>query len=1218
MGAFRKEINSFIFSSDNYHYLLLAECEKIPSKDQEVIEWLLEAKLLDQSQVKGPFVGTRREAVTPWSSNACEIFSNAGIDFATRVEKFRADTVFDPMLEELYEKLDSTSLSISEAKEDFVLVEDIEKLNKESGLALSTEEIDYLKQASSKIGRNLTDVEIYSFAQINSEHCRHKIFNGKFIIDDEAKEESLFSLIKKTSKKAPEKLVSAYKDNVAFFKGSKIDLFCPEELGKASNFGISKKSSVISLKAETHNFPTTVEPFFGASTGSGGEIRDRMAGGTGSMPLAGTAVYMTAYPRLGKKRHESVHKERDWKYQSPAQILTKASNGTSDFGNKFGQPLICGSVLTFEGKVGNEFYAYDRVIMQAGGIGYGLEENALKKEPKANDSLVMLGGENFRIGMAGGSVSSVDTGKLSKSLELSAVQRANPEMQKRAYNVVRAFAELAKNPIVSIHDHGAGGHVNCFTELLEVEGGKVEIDKLPLGDKTLSDKEIICNESQERMGLIISREDLDLLKKVAKRERAPIYEVGEITGDKRVVFVGADGRKPIDLDLDVLLGSSPQTILTDTEVKKDLEELKVSVSSSSDLLDLIKEVLSLESVACKDWLTNKVDRSVTGLVACQQTVGPLQLPLANLGVSALDFTSNKGIATSIGHSSIVGLLDERAGSRLSVAESLTNIVWAPLEEGLNSVVLSANWMWPANQKGENARLYNAVESLSVFCQELGIAVPTGKDSMSMTMKYDEQRSIKAPGTVVVSAAALCDDIENIVKPDLKPVKDSVLLHVDFSSQSENSLGASALAQVKSSIGKNVPDVSDSKKFKTAFNFIQDLIKSKKVLSGHDVSSGGLITTLLEMGFVADRGLSITLGSLHEMFCEKPGVVIQVNHSEQQEILNKAKSLGLKVKRVATLLGKQFEIISSEHSFKVAVSDLRRQWFLPSYELECRQTVKDLAKQKLENFDAKPLEFSFPANFSGSRDELMLDADRKVTAAIVREKGTNGDREMAFALYAAGFNVKDITMVDLVSGEETLEDVNFLVFPGGFSNSDVLGAARGWAGAFKYNDIAKKALDNFYKRDDTLSLGVCNGCQLMTALGLFKTPSGAEVRMEHNDSGKFESAFLGVKVEDSSSIMLKPLVGTQLGIWIAHGEGKFNIPETHFELPMKYLSQNYPQNPNGSVHNAAAIVSKDGRHLAMMPHLERSIFSWNWGYTADQEFEVSPWILAFKAAREWIE
>ena len=1215
---------NFIFSSPSYYYLLLTNLNESLSEDKiEKLSWLLEAKYLDADSVQGPLVGTRKETLTPWSSNACDIFLDAGIDFVKRVERFYSAKTFDPMLEQLYPKLELNSLDLEHSKELSFDVDDIAALNQSSGLALSEQEIEYLEQASKKLGRKLTDVEVYSFSQINSEHCRHKIFNGEFIIDGKKKEKSLFAMIKDTSKNAPENLVSAYKDNVAFFKGTKISHFSPTIPGKASNFEFSENQVVLSLKAETHNFPTTVEPFFGASTGSGGEIRDRMAGGKGSMPLAGTAVYMTSYPRLGNKRWEKSAKERDWKYQTPSQILVKASNGASDFGNKFGQPLICGSVLTFEGKAGNEFCAYDRVVMLAGGIGFALEKNALKADPQPGDSLVLLGGENFRIGMAGGSVSSVDTGALSRTLELSAVQRANPEVQKRAYNVVRAFAEAAKNPIISIHDHGAGGHVNCFTELLEKEGGKVYLDRLPLGDPTLSDKEIICNESQERMGLVISKSDLELLKAVALRERAPVYEVGEISGDKFVVFVGDDNRKPINLPLDVMLGNSPTTVLNDETKTKELEPFKLNIKTGTELLNAIKDVLSLEAVACKDWLTNKVDRSVTGLVACQQTVGPLQLPLANLGISALDYLSKQGIATSIGHSPIVGLIDEKAGARLSVAEALTNIVWAPLAQGLESVVLSANWMWPAGQKGENARLYNAVEALSEFCKTLKIAVPTGKDSLSMTMKYANNQSVKAPGTVVVSAAAHCDDITKCVKPALLPVKDSSLLYLDFSSQKDNFIAGSSFAQTISELGEFCPDVVDVIKFKSAFNFVQDLIRDNKVLSGHDISSGGLITTLLEMSFAGNIGLEVfsELSDRHlleELFCEKPGVLLQLENSVIPEVLTKARSLGLSAKKIAHLAGNQFELHAAKLGFKAPVAELRRSWFASSYELDCKQTAPKLAKMRFEKFDSKPLHYVFPESFTGKEKDYLFTGERKVNAGIIREKGTNGDREMAFALYAAGFNVKDITTVDLINGSEDLKDLSFIVFPGGFSNSDVLGAARGWAASFKYNSKAKQAIENFYARNNTLSLGVCNGCQLMTALEIFKTPSGKAVKMADNESGKFESAFLGVKIEKSSSIMLEPLVGSQLGIWVAHGEGRFCLEDSDLDLPMKYLSEDYPHNPNGSEKRAAAIVSKDGRHLAMMPHLERSIFSWNWAYTAEQNFEISPWILSFIAARKWIE
>ena len=1217
---------NFLFISPSFHYLLETNLEdKLSIENIERLSWLLEAQYLESVLVQGPFVGTRREMLTPWSSNASDIFANAGMPFVIRVERFRKDSIFDPMLEQVYPVLDLNSLKIESQKEKSFSVEDIAALNRESGLALSQEEIDYLEKCSKAMSRKLSDVEIHSFAQINSEHCRHKIFNGQFVIDGKEKEKSLFAMIKETSKKSPKQLVSAYKDNVAFFKGPKISHFAPTEVGKSSHFDFFEQESVLSLKAETHNFPTTVEPFFGASTGSGGEIRDRMAGGKGSMPLAGTAVYMTSYSRLKSKRWESSYKERDWKYQTPAQILVKASNGASDFGNKFGQPLICGSLLTFEGKAGHEFYAYDRVVMLAGGVGFALAKNAIKGDPKPGDSLVLLGGENFRIGMGGGSVSSVDTGALSRTLELSAVQRANPEVQKRAYNVVRSFAECANNPIISIHDHGAGGHVNCFTELLEHEGGRVFVDRLPLGDPTLSDKEIICNESQERMGLVVSKSDFELLRKVALRERAPIYQVGEVVGDKKVQFIGDDNRKPIDLPLDVLLGSSPHTILLDDTEVRDLEELRFNISSGNDLLTAIKDVLSFEAVACKDWLTNKVDRSVTGLVACQQTVGPLQLPLANLGISALDYLSKQGVATSIGHSPVAGLLNEKAGARLSLAEALTNIVWAPLVEGIDSIVLSANWMWPAGQKGENARLYNAVEALSEFAQELGVSVPTGKDSLSMTMKYSNT-AVKAPGTVVVSAAGSCSNIISCVKPDLKSVKDSSLVVLDFSGQRENYLGGSCFAQSLSHLGNACPDVVDALKFKTAFNFVQDLVRERKILAGHDISSGGLIVSLMEMSFAGNIGLSITPEStdnalVAELFCEKPGVVLQLENSVIPEVLSKAKSLNISIRKIATLAGNQIELHANKQSFKAPVAELRRTWFAPSYDLDTKQTLPKLAKQRFEKFDTKPLHFSFPDGFSGLEKDLISKIpvkERKSTAAIVREKGTNGDREMAFALYAAGFNVKDITTVDLISGDEDLSDVTFLVFPGGFSNSDVLGAAKGWAASFKYNEKAKKAIDNFYARKDTLSLGVCNGCQLMTALEIFKTPSGQAVKMADNESGKFESSFLAVKVEPSSSIMLKPLEGCQLGIWVAHGEGKFCLPDSHFDLPLRYVSEDYPFNPNGSDNRAAAVVSRDGRHLAMMPHLERSIFSWNWAYTEDKQFEVSPWILAFQAARKWTE
>ena len=570
------------------------------------------------------------------------------------------------------------------------------------------------------------------------------------------------------------------RDNVAFAQGPVIEQFAPADQSTSDYFQVEDIESVISLKAETHNFPTTVEPFNGAATGTGGEIRDRMGGGVGSWPLAGTAVYMTAYPRLeGESRTwEDILPVRKWLYQTPEQILIKASNGASDFGNKFGQPLICGSVLTFEHQEDGQKLAYDKVIMLAGGVGYGKKRDCLKKEPQKGNKVVVVGGDNYRIGLGGGSVSSVDTGRYTSGIELNAIQRANPEMQKRAYNLVRALVEEKENPVVSIHDHGSAGHLNCLSELVEDCGGEIDMAKLPIGDKTLSAKEIIANESQERMGLLIDERHLDHVKAIAERERAPLYVVGETTGDAHFSFVQADGVKPFDLDVAQMFGHSPKTIMTDETVKRHYED----VTYSADQIDsYINKVLQLEAVACKDWLTNKVDRSVTGKIARQQCQGEIQLPLSDCGVVALDYRGKRGIATALGHAPQAGLASPEAGSVLSVAESLTNIVWAPLEDGLEGVSLSANWMWPCRaQKGEDARLYAAVEALSDFCCSLHINVPTGKDSLSLTQKYPNGEKIISPGTVIVSAGGEVKDVRNVVSPVLVNSKNSSLYYIDFS------------------------------------------------------------------------------------------------------------------------------------------------------------------------------------------------------------------------------------------------------------------------------------------------------------------------------------------------------------------------------------------------------------------------------------------------------
>jgi phosphoribosylformylglycinamidine synthase len=1238
MAESNSEHSTFFVSTEQQNSretFLVQHSGSLSAADKEKLAWLLDAKPSEEETLSGDYIGPRKEIITPWSTNATEITHTVGVSNVLRIERFlQSDNppVFDPMLEAHYKGLTQYSLHIDQTPEPLTSIEDLASYNQSAGLALSQEEIEFLEKKSAELGRPLTDCEVYGFAQINSEHCRHKIFNGSFVVDGKEQEETLFGMIKKTSKASPDRLVSAYKDNVAFIKGPALQQFASPTPEKSGHFEMRKIDSVLSLKAETHNFPTTVEPFNGASTGSGGEIRDRMAGGIGSIPLAGTAVYMTAYPRLSGSRAaawERFSKERDWKYQTPSQILIKASNGASDFGNKFGQPLITGSVLTYEGKTPRGFYAFDRTIMLAGGVGYANAKHALKHTPDAGDLVVLLGGDNYRIGMAGGSVSSVDTGALDRSLELSAVQRANPEMQKRAYNVVRALSEMSENPIVMIHDHGAGGHINCLSELLEEGGGVIDISKLPLGDQTLSMKEIICNESQERMGLILKPKDRTLIEKIAERERAPLYFVGEVTGDNTIVFKAAEGQNPIELPVDLIFGSSPKTVLTDETREHEFDELEYSINNGSELREAFDNVLSLEAVACKDWLTNKVDRSVSGLVALQQCTGPLQLPLNNAGIMALDFRGSAGVATSIGHAPVAGLVDEAAGAALSVAEALTNIVFVPLTEGLESVALSANWMWPAKQEEENARLYSAVSSLSEFCIKLGVAVPTGKDSLSMTMKYADGQSIRAPGTVIVSAAGACDALNDVVTPDLKTLNGSILLHVDFSGQKENPLGATSFAQSLGQLGKDCAQTPDSSTFINAFAFIQELLREKKILAGHDVSSGGLLGAVAEMSFAGDIGVSLSIDGTSDsiiktLFTEKPGVVIQVEPALADEIAQRAQDKGLSCKKIADVGGTQFRLHAAELGFSTSVAELRRVWFKPSFLLDRKQTKEELAKERYERFDAHPLKYQFPDDFNGAIAAHSLNFEQRpqsgVRAAILREKGTNGDREMAFALHTAGMLTKDITMSDLIQGRETLDDVDVLVFPGGFSNSDVLGAARGWAGAFKYNDSARNALARFSERQDTLMLGVCNGCQLMVALDLLTPdqPSG-KIRMNHNESGKFESCFVGVRVQETNNVFLKPLVGSELGIWVAHGEGRFSLDNSSdaYSVPLTFSSADYPANPNGSDLNAAAISSIDGRRLAIMPHLERSMFSWNWPHRGDKEFEVSPWILAFTAARDWV-
>ncbi|MDQ7948499.1 MAG: phosphoribosylformylglycinamidine synthase [Pedobacter sp.] len=1217
----------FFLSPQEVVYVLQTE-QALSAADIAKLEWLFGgATLQKEASLKGHFVGPRAAMITPWSTNAVEITQNMDIHGIIRIEEFKqvaADfSGYDPMLSQKYNTLGQEIYTIDIKPEPILEITDIAAFNKQEGLSLSDEEVEYLDSLATKLGRPLTDSEVFGFSQVNSEHCRHKIFNGKFVIDGEEKPTSLFKLIRKTSEENLNDIVSAYKDNVAFIKGPIVQQFAPKRADEPDYYATSDFESVISLKAETHNFPTTVEPFNGAATGSGGEIRDRLAGGQGSLPLAGTAVYMTALSRLEENRPwENGVEERQWLYQTPMDILIKASNGASDFGNKFGQPLITGSVLTFEHEEHGQKLGYDKVIMLAGGIGYGKASQAKKKKPQQGDKIVILGGENYRIGMGGAAVSSADTGAFGSGIELNAIQRSNPEMQKRAANAVRGMVESEHNTIISIHDHGAGGHLNCLSELVEEIGGKIDLDALPVGDPTLSAKEIIGNESQERMGLVIGKEDIQTLQKIADRERSPMYTVGNVTGDHRFTFESATtGSKPMDLALADMFGSSPKMVMEDRTVQKNYAPLTYDQQTATEIFSYLPQVLQLEAVACKDWLTNKVDRCVGGRVAKQQCAGPLQLPLNNCGVMALDFLGKEGIATSIGHAPVSALIDPAAGSRIAIAEALSNIIWAPLKDGLQSVSLSANWMWACKNEGEDARLYQAVKACSDFAIELGINIPTGKDSLSMKQKYKDGDVI-APGTVIISAAGNCNDITKVVEPVLQ--KDGGQIYYINLSKDAYRLGGSALAQVMNKVGDETPDVKDAASLKKTFNVVQDLIKAGKIQAGHDIGSGGLITTLLEMCFAdRDLGANINLSSLREpdlmkvLFAENIGIVFQADAAVEEVLkFNQIAyhSIG-HVTSEATLT-----IIHNDTAYHLNVDEQRDTWFKTSYLLDSKQSTPAKALERYENYKNQPLRYNFPSQFDG-RKPVIDQAKPRPKAAVLREKGSNSERELANAMYLAGFDVKDVHMTDLISGRENLEDIQFIGAVGGFSNSDVLGSAKGWAGAFLYNEKARIALENFFNREDTLSVGICNGCQLFVELGLINKNHEEKPKMLHNDSGKHESIFTSLTIGQNNSVMLSSLAGSTLGVWVSHGEGKFQLPyeETSYHVVAKYAYENYPANPNGSHYNVAMLADESGRHLVMMPHIERSLFQWHWAnYPKGRTDEVSPWMEAFVNARKWVE
>ena len=1166
------------------------------------------------NSIVGSWLGPKPCRITPWSSNAVDIAHSVGIATVTRIEEFhgyRHSMFVDKMLNHVYDGLGPQSFTDAAEIIPDCGVADINDFNNRYGLGLDDAELEILKCLSKREGRLLTSAEIYGIAQTSSDHCRHKTFRGNLCVEGKSTNRTLFSYIASTTEGAGgANIVSAFTDNSAVLDGGETEALTV----KNGLYTHVQKRQNITLKAETHNFPTTVEPFNGAATGVGGEIRDRLCTGRGSLPLAGVAVYMAS-------PEQSHIRQRQWIYNSPRQLLVRASDGASDFNNKYGQPLICGSVLTAEGiDLKGRLRAFDKCVMLAGGVGLVDADRSHKDESANSAVLLLLGGANYRIGLGGGTVSSAGANGVAKrDIELQAVQRANPEMQRRVANIVRTLTENATPGLFSIHDLGAGGNFNALFEIAANFGcGHIRLDDLPLGED-MSAAEILGNESQERIAIAVSEDCAAEVERLCQIENVPCARVGTAGGGHGRFIVEHKGKRVVDISID-------DTAFKPRDINIDLSTSRVGPlpSPDIDIEEALEKVLGQEGVGCKDWLTNKADRSVTGLVATQQCVGAYQLPMADCGVVAIDYTGTSGIATALGMAPMAALSNPELSAQLSVLHALTNICGCNLTGGLQSVALSANWMWPANKPADHGELFKAVEALSDYVRQLGIAIPTGKDSLSMSQRYADGSEVAAPGTLIITAAAKVQDVRQTIGPVLKN-RDSYILYVPFGVNT--GVGGTALAQAY-----NLPAATtictpfEAEIVKKNFEAVQELIKSQAAHAVHDVGRGGLIVTLLEMCFAEPDcpGMDIDLSALGEPVCalfgETPAAVIQTN---DLSILSKAHG--------ALVIGKTSK--PGSINIKVGVwqksfdlDKMRRSWFGISAKLDAMQTSDNCSAERVKNFCQQPVVWNFSDAYSEELNK-PLDNNNLVTkplAAIIRTCGSNGHRELANALCEAGFVVRDIHINEICSGHATLTDVRLVAFSGGFANSDVLGAGAGWAAQIQSNPRAAHEFKEFYCRPDTVSIGVCNGCQLMVRMGIFDTDE-CKVSMKPNLSGKFESAFVSLDLAPSEQAgpLFANIGGNTLGVWVAHAEGRFVFSgepvRINGHIAARYHYSEYPGNPNGSDCDAAALISADGRHLAIMPHPERCIYPWQCAHYPEERIgdAYTPWIQLFSNARRWI-
>ncbi len=1219
-------------------------------------------------------VGPRMNFTTAWSTNAVAICHACGLTPVRRIERSRRyrlrstrplterDTgaflalVHDRMTECRYPvplTTFETGIRPDPVFEVPVLTEGrgaLERINRQLGLAFDDWDLDYYTDLFvRRVGRNPTSVECFDIAQSNSEHSRHWFFKGRLVVDGEEAPQHLIGLIKATLDAHPRNSVIAFRDNSSAIRGYPIRTILPAAPGAPSPFAAQDVEYHISFTAETHNFPSGVAPFPGAETGTGGRIRDGHATGRGSLVVAGTAAYCVGNLRI--PGYSLPWEPDDFHYPanlaSPLEIAIEASNGASDYGNKFGEPVIQGFTRAFGLRSPNgERREWIKPIMFSGGIGQIDARHVEKDAPAPAMLVVKLGGPAYRIGMGGGAASSMVQGENVAELDFNAVQRGDAEMEQKVNRVIRACVELGpRNPIVSIHDQGAGGNCNVLKEIVHPAGARIDVRAIPVGDETLSVLEIWGAEYQENDALLIRAEDAELFRALCERENAPFACVGTVTGDGRVVLVDEDGSTPVNLELDTVLGAMPQKTFTLERLPPVLTPLRLP--DGLTVRAALERVLRLVSVGSKRFLTTKVDRSVTGLLAQQQCCGPLQLTVADVAVIAQSHFGVSGAATAIGEQPLKGLIDPAAMARMSVGEALTNLVWARVS-ALADVKCSGNWMWAAKLPGEGATLYDAAVALHDILIALGIAIDGGKDSISMAALAPDGRggneTVKAPGSLVVSAYVTCPDITQTVTPDLKRPGSGRLVYVDLGG-GRHRLGGSALAQVYEQVGDRAPDVDDPALLGRAFDVVQHLLGERRILAGHDRSDGGLVTTLLEMAFAGNCGLDVNLAggesdALAALFAEELGLVLEVDAADERRVLDAFRRAAVPCEPIGSVVPEpQIAIrVGGQEVLRADMRVLRDTWEATSFALDRLQANPDCVAEERTGLRTRTIP-PYTVPFTPAPTAVaLLEAAAKPLVAILREEGSNGDREMTSAFYAAGFEPWDVTMTDLRQGRVTLERFRGIAFVGGFSFADVLDSAKGWAGVIRFNQAVWRQFDAFHARPDTFSLGVCNGCQLMALLGwipLPGIPDDRQPRFVQNASGRFESRFATVRIEESPALMFRGMAGATLGIWVAHGEGRAHFPdvamlervEREHLAPLRFVDDDgrvteaYPFNPNGSPRGVTGLCSPDGRHLAVMPHPERTVLPWQWGWMPEawrHRFAASPWLRMFQNARAWCE